>query len=45
MIKINNWFINTKLYVNKKKTNHLIYITFNDDQLYICIGNNVLYQV
>ena len=45
MIKINNWFINNKLYLNIKKTNHLIFNNFNNNQLDICIGKNIRDQV
>ena len=45
MIKINNWFINNKLYLNIKKTNHLIFNNFNNNQLDICIGKNIIHQV
>ena len=37
MIKINNWFINNKLYFNIKNTNHFIFNNFNNNQLDICI--------
>ena len=45
IIKINNWFINNKLYLNIKKSNHLIFNNFNNNQLYICIGKNIIDQV
>ena len=45
MIKIHNWFINNKLYLNTKNTNHLIFNNFNNNQLDICIGKNVIDQV
>ena len=37
MIKINNWFINNTLFLNIKKTNHLIFNNFNNNQLDIYI--------
>ena len=45
MIKINNWFINNKLYLYIKKTNHMIFNNFNNNQLDICIGKNIIDQV
>ena len=45
IIKINNWFVNNKLYLNIKKTNHLSFNNFNNNQLDICIVKNVIDQV
>ena len=45
IIKINNRFINNKLYLNIKKTNHLIFNNCNDEQLDICIVNNVIVHI